>query len=252
MGATFSHPLNDVVFPKSRPGHDEKALRDGGFEAPAHGHYALRRNGEATPGSATLVCFHGNLETTSTSLGRWNFAIQQFRGDALVGFEYPGYGLRAAESVSQDAILAEIPEWLKILEKYDRKENLFVCGRSLGTFFALRFAISLRRKCKGVILISPMLTAAATKIAAPWYYLAATVDLLDNESAAKRLSVDVPVLIVHGEEDSVVPAWNSEKLYRTFKDLGHDVTRKTIPNKGHNDLYGDVDAHVSQFIKKHR
>lgn len=173
------------------------------------------------------------METTSNSLPQWLFVNCK----TLIGFEYPGYGLRERENASQDAILAEIPGWIDVLKRlHIDKKGVVVCGRSLGTFFALQFALALGQKCDGVILVSPMLTAAATKLTEPWYRVATLIDMLDNESTARKISPDVPVLIIHGEMDTTVPRWNSEALKRVFEAKNVNVQLEIISDKGHNDL----------------
>lgn len=246
MGGLLSLPLNDAVFPKQRPSHDAVALQRYGFEVPEDGLYALKRGDEGF-GGATIACFHGNLETTSNSIQQWLF----IRCRALIGFEYPGYGKRASEDINQDALLSDISTWIETLEKLKLSQKVFACGRSLGSFAALRFALSMQKKnipCQGIVLVSPMLTAAATKVSSPWYQFVAPIDLLDNESAARQLSPKVPVLILHGEKDTVVPAWNSEALARAFTKNGNAVTRKVIANRGHNDLMKDVEVDIQHFL----
>lgn len=250
MGALLSTTLNDAVFPKKgRPAHDDYSLKRWGFEAPENGHYAFKWLNKTDEG-IVAACFHGNMETTSNSLHQWLF----LRCRALIGFEYPGYGLRHNEDVTQAAVLAQIPAWIDTIENSNLDKNgVVACGRSLGTFTALNFALTLGEKCKGIVLVSPMLTAAATKLSAAWYRVATLIDLLDNESTAKKLSSTIPVLIIHGEKDMIIPKWNSEALKRVFESNNNPVELHVIADKGHNNLMqekGEVQQIINNFISR--
>lgn len=175
---------------------------------------------------ATVACFHGNMEHATEANRRWSF----LRAATLYGFEYPGYGERRSEKPSEAAILADIPD---IVDALSGSERVVVCGRSLGTFAALNLAVALGDKCVGVVLVSPMLTAIATKIPAPWYRALSFMDLLDNETTVKKLLPNVPVLIVHGDKDVVVPVWNGEALMSL---LGPNSRIEVMENYSHNDI----------------
>ena len=247
MGNYLSSPVEEAVFPKNRPPHDENNLRAHNFESPENGHYAVSHGEAIQPKGPILACFHGNLETTSNSLPHWLFAKKHFR--ALIGFEYPGYGKRSEEVASERAIKSAIPDWIQTLKMYELTGKVFSCGRSLGSFAAIQFAVALGEDCKGIVLVSPMLTAVATKVSYPWYRFLAPVDLLDNETAVRKLSPRVPVLILHGEKDAVVPQWNSEALEQALRDNGNAVTRKVVEGRGHNDVMTVVKDDINQFIE---
>jgi pimeloyl-ACP methyl ester carboxylesterase len=236
MGGVFSSPLNDAVFPRTgRPHHNEKKLREEyGFHTVGN-IFSIKE----IPGDKTLVsvCLHGNLEVVSNSVPQWGFLCN---ARAIIGLEYPGYGMRGDEEASEQSILAEIPRWIHALDDSGFKKNIVVCGRSLGSFVAIHLAISLGERCAGLVLVSPMLTAIATKIKSPWYRIGSAFDLLDNETAASKLSEKIPVLLIHGEKDTVVPEWNSEELYLVLKRRRNAyVRREVIKNCGHNNLMGE-------------
>ena len=187
--------------------------------------YAVKCTASTEP-RVTAAVFHGNMEDFATTASCW----RKLPAQSLVGFEYPGYGWRETEQATQAAVLADVPRQVAILQDQTR---VVVCGRSLGTFAAVHLAIALGPiKCAGLLLVSPMLTAIATKVPIPLHRALAFVDYLDNESAVKLLSSDVPVLIVHGEADLVVPVSNARALCKLLP-LANYIE---LPEVHHNDV----------------
>jgi len=180
----------------------------------------------------TMAIFHGNLEDFAATQATW----RRLKSTCLVGFEYPGYGWRTKETSTQAGILADIPRQVSYLTD---KGRVTVVGRSLGTFAALHLAVALGPgRCAGVLLVSPMLTAIATKVPAPLHRALAFADYLDNESTAKLLSRNTPVLIVHGAADLVVPASNARALCKIMPHAEY----LELPGVHHNDVINNETA----------
>jgi pimeloyl-ACP methyl ester carboxylesterase len=173
-----------------------------------------------------VAVFHGNMEDFAATAATW----QILKPTCLVGFEYPGYGWRTAEHPTQAGLLAEIPRQVAYLKD---KGRIVIIGRSLGTFPALKLAVALGpAKCRGLVLISPMLTAIATKVPPPLHRALAFADYLDNESTAKLLNPKLPVLVVHGDADVVVPVGNARALCKILP----EATYLELPGVHHNDV----------------
>jgi pimeloyl-ACP methyl ester carboxylesterase len=222
--------LSKSVFPEHIPRVDRPLSENDTFRWRSNKHLFLETSYLSPLLSTTVTCFHGNMELAAQATEKWSF----LRPSHLMGFEYPGYGERSAEEASEDALLSDIPS---IVEALKEEERVVVCGRSLGTFPALKLAVALGSKCVGVVLVSPMLTAIATKIPAPFFRMLAFMDLLDNEKTMRQLSENVPVFIAHGKQDSVVPVWNTHALMKT-----HTNTHLFILDYcSHNDVMIDGD-----------
>ena len=176
-----------------------------------------------------VVCFHGNMEDAAAALRHWNF-LDDDTFD-LKCYEYPGYGHRYANAASETAINAELPEMIRQLMSY---EAVVVCGRSLGSWAALRLSVKLGEKCAGLVLVSPMLTALATVMPYPIHRLFWYMDMLVNETEAPKLGKHVPKVIYHGLNDTVVPLSNGEALAKLFT----PAARITTFDAGHNNTMG--------------
>jgi len=88
----------------------------------------------------------------------------------------------------------------------------------------------------GVVLLAPYLSIA--KMAQIDYpFIPAEYMVLDRyESDRKIRNVRVPILIVNGTNDQVVPPNQGRQLYNLANDPRQFLS---LPNHGHNDLFND-------------
>ena len=192
-----------------------------------------------------VAVFHGNMEDFAATQRTW----RRLKSNCLVGFEYPGYGWRAAEVPTQAGVLADIPRQVSYLKDLKGEGRVVVVGRSLGTFAALHLAVALGpARCAGLLLVSPMLTAIATKVPPPFHRALAFADYLDNESTAKMLDPTIPVLIVHGAADVVVPVSNARALCKIMPHANY----LELPELHHNDVMNSEDAWETMLQYRNR
>ena len=62
---------------------------------------------------------------------------------------------------------------------------------------------------------------------------------------------DPPFLIMHGDEDNLVPYQQSELLCEALQNAGVPVTLKIIEGAGHGFGGAEIDAQVAEFLDKH-
>jgi fermentation-respiration switch protein FrsA (DUF1100 family) len=185
----------------------------------------------APPSAPTAVYFHGNAEQLAdqTELG------EAFR-EAGIGFlavEYPGYGLARQESTTEDAVygVAEIAlRYLQTTFGVERR-HLVIQGRSLGTGVAVEMA----RRGFGsrIVLISPFTSMVdMAKRTAPLYPVGLLLkDRYDNQSKAREIGI--PVLVIHGKDDEIIPFSMGQKLSRAFP----RAQLYAVERARHNDLF---------------
>jgi hypothetical protein len=121
-----------------------------------------------------------------------------------------------------------------------KPDDIVILGQSLGSVPALRLATSVdcyRLVLEGAFLSTHRMAKDIYKPVPIW--LLASNDY-NNGRQLKKL--DVPLLILHGEEDGVVPFHNSSLLFEAAPDSpgGSPVSLVAIKGAGHTDLY-DVD-----------
>lgn len=108
-----------------------------------------------------VVCFHGNMEDVASTMRGW---IERTGATRLTAVEYPGYGWRVDETPTEARIEEDAK---KIASTVVEGERTIVCGRSIGTYPALVLANVLKgkkKKCDGLVLVSPPLSAVSTAI----------------------------------------------------------------------------------------
>ena len=158
--------VEQQVFPKI---HNAK-LADI-YEWLKNGNYVLEQNlFHHTPFDAERsdVCFvylHGNAED-ACSVDTFKF-LKCYK---LVAYEYPGYGVCQSEIINEQKMIDGVQEltiWLN--HNIPKEKTIVVCGRSLGTFFATQLAHALQKRCSGLILVSPMISAIATQVPPPFH-----------------------------------------------------------------------------------
>ena len=157
----------------------------------------------------TVLFFHGNagsLENRIHKLNHFkkmdvNFLIIAWRG-------FSGNKGKPSEKGLYEDGRSGL-NWL--IRKGVKEENIVIYGESLGTGVATH--LSQNRNFAGVILETPftsMIDAAKT------FYPYIPVGLLlkdkfDNKSKIKNIKV--PILIMHGEADQIVPFFMGKKMY---------------------------------------
>jgi pimeloyl-ACP methyl ester carboxylesterase len=193
--------------------------------------------GAAKPGRPTLLYFHGNGGSFVTRSER----IRKYmaHGYGLVMMTYRGFG-GSAGTPSEKANVADA------LEVYDAvrasgvsPSEIVVYGESLGTGVAVQVAA--QREVGGVILDAPY-TSIVDLATLHYPYLPARWLMTDRyETLQSAGRVTAPVLIVHGEEDDVIPV---EMGRRVAAALQGPVKVATFPGAGHSDhyLFGSYEA----------
>jgi fermentation-respiration switch protein FrsA (DUF1100 family) len=204
-----------------------------------------------TPGKAlgTVVFLHGNAENISTHLGSVYWLPEA--GYQVLLLDYRGYGHSQGTPILPeifDDIAASI-DWVR-QEPDAQQKPVFVLGQSLGASMAgyvVATRSELRADLSGVVLDAGFASYAETarEVASrhwlTWLFqypvawsMPDNFDLIDHIGAISP----VPLLIVHGTQDEVIPFSNGERLFEaavepkaflrydgphidTFRDLGN-------------------------------
>ncbi len=176
-----------------------------------------------------VVHFHGNGEQLADL--RPVVAAMRARGFGVLAVEYPGYGL-ARGSPSELALVAAGREALVYSREtlHVAPERLVLQGQSLGSGVASQLAA--RGYAAKLVLISPF--TSVTELASrmfPLFPARLVRDRFDTRGTAHAVSI--PVLIVHGDRDEIVPFSMGEDLAHTFP----KARLVRIVGAHHNDLW---------------
>jgi fermentation-respiration switch protein FrsA (DUF1100 family) len=211
--ADFALPFDDVYFTAS----------DG-----------VRLHGWFVPGDsdATWLWCHGNAGNISYRLDNLRLLHDELRVSVFI-FDYRGYG-RSQGSPSEQGTYRDAEAALAyVLSRPDvDPERIVYFGRSLGAAVAVELAT--RRPPFALILESPLPSIA--ELARHHYPLLPVGGLMRTkyDSLSKIAKVRVPLLVLHGDWDDVVPFESGRKL---FEAANEPKRFYTIRGAGHNDTY---------------
>ncbi len=176
----------------------------------------------------TLVFLHGNAQNISSHFLHlsWLPAL----GYNYIIFDYPGYG-QSAGKPSPKSTLEAAKAVIRWTHKNKDSKPLIIYGQSLGGIVALRATEDLKSEIPVKLLIvdssfysyeevarSVMSNGWLTWIFQPLAYL-----VMSDRYAPGDLSElsPIPILYVHGAQDTVVRSWFSEKMYARSKEPKH-------------------------------
>jgi hypothetical protein len=180
----------------------------------------------------TVLFAHGNGGNISHRLDRALLLQTKLRASVLL-FDYRGYGRSEGspdeEGTYRDARAAH--RWL-VEERRTPLDRLVVFGESLGSAVALDLALG--RPCRALVLESPFASVPAMARAVyPFLPLWPFVRTrYDNEAKVPRLRV--PLLVLHGDRDEVVPFAQGRSV---FEAAPGPKRFHAISGAGHNDTY---------------
>ena len=181
----------------------------------------------------TIIYFHGNagkLENRIHKLNHFkdmdvNFLIIAWRG--FSGND----GKPSEESLYIDGNSAI--KWLKNLGLSEK--DIIIYGESLGTGVATEIAKS--NDFAGLVLETPF--TSMIEAAKNFYpYIPVRILLRDKYENDKKIkNINIPVFVMHGEADQIVPFWMGEKIYE-------------MANQPKYSYFTEYDDHMMEFDEK--
>ena len=191
----------------------------------------------------TIVFFQGN----AGHLGYRNYKVRPWL-DAGYGVLMVGYrGFSNPGSPSEEGLYADARGAIDALKKQGLPEKAFVFyGESLGTGVATQMATEY--DASGLILESPY--TSVPDVGADRYPMVPVHMLLRDkyDSLSKIKDVHMPLLLLHGEADDVVPAKFGKQL---FAAANEPKQAEYFPDAGHNNVYSlKAQQIVLNFIAK--
>lgn len=201
-----------------------------------------------------ILYFHGNGETVPDY--DYVAPVYQQRGLNLFVADYRGYGMSDGSPTSGGMIHDAHPifqGFASFLRDLNFNGNLFVMGRSLGSAPAIEVAYHYQKYLKGLIIESGFASGHNQLMRLGLSYLAKQEeDPIGFGNHLKIREVTIPTLIIHGEEDEIIPATEGRALYELSG--SNEKSSLYIPYAGHNDilmlgLKAYMDA-IERFTKK--
>lgn len=194
----------------------------------------------------SILYFHGNAENISTHIQSVMWLVSE--GYRVYGLDYRGYGQSSSDANVENAV-EDINESLRFVSnRIPQNEKLFVFSQSIGAALAMHaLATDLNAKRVSFFIFDSSFSSyqaiAEDKLSeiglfyplSNWISNLAT-DCCDPANAIKSYQSS-RVIIVHVEDDQVVPFKHSKLLYETLE---------PHPTFWHNKIGG----HTSFFTKR--
>ena len=194
----------------------------------------IELNGWFVPGTAdfTWLCFHGNGGNIGHRAAEVLLLHHRLGVNQLI-FDYRGYGKSAGAPFEQGTYRDARAALRYLQERSDvDPSRIIYFGHSLGTAVAVELAAA--APPLALILVSPF--ASVQDMARIVFPLLPSGWLVRNRynSLARIGTIQRPVLILHGEQDEVVPMSQGEKL---FQAANEPRRFQALPQTGHNDVF---------------
>ncbi len=200
----------------------------------------LNLNGWFVPGKKsspdtdlhTLLWFHGNSGNINRRLDNIKMLYDRVPVNVFI-IDYRQYG-KSEGNISEKGTYIDARAALTYLHSRNdiNNEKIIFFGRSLGSAVAVELA--LKEKCRALILETPF-TSIKEMGEKLYPFLPLTFFLRTKyDSLAKIGNIKVPILIMHGDKDELVPIEHGRELYEAANEPKEFYT---IPGAGHNDTH---------------
>ena len=184
-------------------------------------------------GDATLVWFHGNGGNIGHRVGNIRELVERLQISIFI-FDYRGYGRSEGSTYEEGTYLDAESAITYVRSRGDvDPEKTIYFGRSLGCAVAAEMAI--KYPPRALICESGFTSVRAmTKSVYPFLPGLQLLVTTKYDTLSKIAWVDVPVMILHGDRDEIVPFSMSRELFDAAKGPKRFYT---IEGAGHNDTY---------------
>ena len=186
--------------------------------------------------SPLIIFFHGNGEIASDYDDLAQFYNQI--GITFLVWDYRGYGLSTgtptAGNLLDDALtVVEKTEDICRANELD-PSRIYVMGRSLGSAAAIEVAAHSPVSMSGMIIESGFSDSVSLllRLGMPLQYTSDDINGFGNLTKIKKIKI--PILIIHGEADTLIPPSDGRKLYEACSSNNKRLV--LIPGGRHNDL----------------
>lgn len=176
---------------------------------------------------------------------KWRWARITKRGYGVLAFSYRGYP-GSTGSPSEVGLIKDAEAAYRWLNTRIETDQIVIHGQSLGSGVAV--AIAARVAARALILETPF--TAAVDLAAETYPLFPVRLLMKDKFLSRQRiqAVTMPLLIVHGTKDSVIPFSHGRQLFRLAPE---PKTFVTMEGSDHSTLTRDgMYPHIWKFLEQ--
>jgi uncharacterized protein len=179
----------------------------------------------------TILYFHGNAANAANRAPR--IELIRKNGFGVLYLNNRGYGGSGGRPTEEHNVADAIAAYDHLVGLGVPAARIAAYGESLGSGQAVRLAAT--REVAAVVLEAP-LTSTVDVARSTYFWLPIGLlitDKYDNERNIR--AVTVPVLILHGEQDGVIPV---DMGRRVFRAANEPKRLELFPQGTHDDLFG--------------
>ncbi len=197
----------------------------------------------ATEPKAQLLFFHGNAGNISHRLD----SIKTFHdlGLSTLIIDYRGYGNSTGHPTEAGTYLDAQAAWHYLTDTLQSPANrIIIFGRSLGGPIAAHLA---SRHPSAALILESTFTSAPDLAAGVYPYLPARWLTRFSYNTADSISrVRAPVLVIHSQDDEIIPFDHGQQLFNLASDPKQFLTLQG----GHNNGFSISHKHYSNGIAR--
>ena len=187
--------------------------------------YAPAKNGKQT-----ILYFHGNAANAANRAPKIERMLES--GFGVFYLNNRGYGGSAGSPTEADNVADALAAYDALVARGVPAGKIVAYGESLGSGQAVRLAVE--RPVAGVVL-EAALTSTVDVGRPVYFWLPLGLLIADKYNVERDIgAVRAPLLILHGEQDEVIPVEMGRRLYRA----ANEPKRIELLRDGrHNDLF---------------
>ncbi len=183
----------------------------------------------------SILFFHGNGEVVSDYDETAPFYHQ--REVNLIVADYRGYGASGGVPTLTDLVKDAHKIFNGVREELSKRngnQDLWIMGRSLGSISAIEIAHRHQDVLKGMIIESGFSSVVRIIRHFGLPVRGTPLEGIDRECVEMIEKIHLPSLIIHGQNDTLVPLKEAEDLYRHLGTERKELL--VIPGATHNDI----------------
>ena len=251
MGNTI---VNSLVFAPRRSGGRPVASPKTRRIASSNGEYCIPYRLYGRPSSTAVIYSHGNAEDLA-QIDAWCTELAKKLQVQVYAYDYCGYGAHRlwgdGTSPTEANVLSDIADVIqRALDDGYLYEQMVLYGRSLGSAPSIWAAAEYDARGLGGLIVESGFRSVVTTISQT--RLLRLFDMFRDEDRIQFIH-RVPVLFVHGRQDTVVPFSHGVRLYTLCRSKKY---HEWIENGTHNNLDGTykdlVLSRVAWFLEGRR
>lgn len=163
----------------------------------------------AKPGRPTIICFHGNAGEIGDRPRRFQYYAE--RGFGVLYVSYRGFGGSTGKISETGLVTDALAAYDWLMRQGVAPAQIALLGESLGTGVAVQLAA---QKPVGAVALEAPYTSTADIAAAIYWWLPVRLLMKDQFRSADHIgNVTAPVLVIHGEDDTLIPVKYGKALF---------------------------------------